>query len=129
MFSHRLEYFRPDKKTIAGTAVFLVLSLFLLITGIQTGEADATCRATEFKCHGMPLQDSCIGYESSKTSFDSKKQCSVLKNITARCERLGNQICSINNQSIGTKWAGKTKVFGKSCRSWAQTYSIDLRSC
>ncbi len=121
----------PDfgkKHLYAATALILVAGL-AVVHGVPVFTADSTCYTETKLCHGIPAGDSCLGYESFRESFVQKSQCGIVANISAKCADLGERICGLNNRSIGTSWAEKTRVYGQNCRTWNREYGIELEPC
>lgn len=99
-----------------------------LLVGIPFLEARGVCYTKEVRCHGLVLGDRCRGFQTERYDYVERSQCQALENITRECNQLGEKIASVNNHSIGTKWAPKTLVNGKSCAEWREIYGINLTS-
>lgn len=92
-------------------------------------EASSTCQETVKKCHGVYFGNSCYGVDSEKTEIVEKSKCDSVSEIQSRCNQLADEICSINDGSIGTKWSDKAVALGQTCSKWNRSYNISLRSC
>lgn len=117
------------KKAASGIIALTVLGLSLTVAqGFKLLETSDTCQTTVKKCHGLPF-DGCIGYESMKTTIEPKASCDKVNEIEQKCDQVGKELCEVNENDIGQSWAEKTEVYGFSCKTWNEEYSIELRSC
>ncbi|MFT4867938.1 MAG: hypothetical protein ACI9LV_000550 [Candidatus Nanohaloarchaea archaeon] len=114
---------------LTGFGVLTAVFMLFAFRGFVMFEATSTCQETTRLCHGIPYGDSCAGFESEKSEIVEKSQCNSVEQIEQRCGELADEICAINNRSIGTNWSDQTLVFGRTCKEWNAEYNISLRSC
>ncbi|MFT4892366.1 MAG: hypothetical protein ACI8Z7_000138 [Candidatus Nanohaloarchaea archaeon] len=114
---------------LIGLSFVSVAVILVSVRGFVMFEASSTCQETAKICHGVPYENTCIGLESKESEIVEKSQCGSVDQIEQKCAELGDEICSINENSIGTEWSSETLVFGRTCREWGQNYNISLRSC
>ncbi|MFB6207743.1 MAG: hypothetical protein ABEJ69_00160 [Candidatus Nanohaloarchaea archaeon] len=114
-----------SRKTITVAGLVIAALIAPVLIGIPMFEAEGTCYTKHVRCHGLVL-DGCNGFRVENYDYVDKQQCEQLDNITRECNELGEKIASVNNHSIGTRWAPKTAVAGKSCAEWNRIYGINL---
>lgn len=105
----------------------VIFLAFISLNGMKMYEAESFCSNETYRCQGIYTGE-CIGTVDKETDYYSRGQCPV-SNITAECNRIGEKICGVNNNSIGTAWADSASVEGRTCSEWDQQYSINLTSC
>lgn len=119
-----------NKHFLLAAASILSVSLILLLTvGIEQDSSQYKCQKTVKKCHGIPVGQNCLGSEKYTERIVEEEKCESVEEIERRCNSLGREICSLNNQSIGTRWADKSLVNGQKCSTWSREYSLNLTSC
>ncbi len=123
---------KPDiGRKEAGISLITSAAVILLYmaSGITFIEAQGTCHTQKISCHGLPLENQCIGVKTSTTDFQSSGECSELENIKQRCTNARQTLCNSTEYS-GEEWK-ETPVQGFSCGEWEQNYpeSINFRSC
>lgn len=109
-------------------ALSLVIA-YLGASGITQSVSSAVCQEQRKICHGVPTGENCIGKVEYSTKIVPEARCTSKADITERCNIAGEEICSINEQDIGTGWSSEVKVFGQTCETWDQKYSLNLTSC
>lgn len=114
---------------LTGFGILAAVFLVFAIRGFVMFEATSTCQETTRICHGIPYGDSCTGFESEQSEIVEESQCNSVEQIEKRCDELADEICAINEGSIGTNWSDQTLVFGRTCKEWNAKYNISLRSC
>ncbi|MFB6204397.1 MAG: hypothetical protein ABEJ75_01995 [Candidatus Nanohaloarchaea archaeon] len=119
-----MDFYSRRTLTVAGLVVAALLAPVLV--GIPMFEAQGTCYTKHVRCHGLVL-DECRGFRVESYEYVDRQECEALGNITRECNHIGAKIGAINNESIGTRWAPKAMVEGKTCAEWHRVYGIDLK--
>ncbi len=109
-----------SKPLIILIAAVVVLTIGLYFGyGIRTVEATGVCSEEVNICHGLPLGDSCVGFERNDTFYDSADQCSEYDHIVHSCE--GGVIDYVEEDSMED-----VQVADRTCSEWAEIYDIEV---
>ena len=111
------------KKVLASMALSLVLLTLFMVSGVPVETATGTCHVETRVCHGIPLQQTCIGLESYDRDFEDAGSCQT-ETIQSTCETAQRTLCE-----RGGTWKDAV-VEGFSCGFWDEEYDeIDLKTC